>query len=178
MKPKRISLALCTLLAFSLCQAEPPKAEEDSGPLIFRSEDSQGNPVFSDQPSRDAQRVNLKDTNRTPAVQPQAKPPKKQKSASSSYKVIFLEPADGDFFANGLQPVSVSINVSPPVLPKHQIEFLLDGASIALGSNYTTTIERLRPGAHQISARVVDKKGRVVGSPASIEVTAQWPGGR
>lgn len=161
--------------------AGPSGAEQsDDGTTIYRSKDSRGNPVFSDQPSRDAEPVQLKEVNRTPAVTPQPKSAKSKpgKKGDNDYQVTFLEPVDGQFFANGLQPVSVSINISPPVLPKHQIEFLLNGESIAQGSSYSTTIDRLRPGAHQISAQVIDNAGNILGEPGTIEVTAQWPGGR
>ena len=163
--------------------AEQPAIDinsDQNDTTIYRSKDSRGNPVFSDQPSRDAEQAQPKEVNRTPAVTPQARPdkPKPEDVEDSDYRITFLEPTDGQFFANGLVPVNVSINVSPPVLPKHRIEFLLNGESIAQGSSYSTTIDRLHPGAHQIGARVIDKAGNILGNPGSIDVTAQWPGGR
>ncbi len=182
MKPNRRLYGLLLVLPLLGFAAEPAIAADPSedGTTIYRSKDSRGNPVFSDQPSRDAEQVKLKEVNRTPAVtpQPRSTKPNTKESGDNDYRVTFLEPTDGQFFANGLQPINVSINVSPPVLPKHQIEFLLNGESIAQGSSYSTTIDRLRPGAHQISAQVIDKTGKILGEPGNIEVTAQWPGGR
>lgn len=173
---KNISLCLL-LVAVPVFAADQKADEENDKPAIYRSTDSQGNPVFSDQPSRDAERIELKEPNRTPAVTPKAKPAKKKTSSpQASYQVTISSPEDDSFIVNGLLPTSVSIKVTPPVLPKHKIEFLLDGESISIGSAYSTTIERLRPGSHQISARIVDQQGEVLGQPDSVRVTAQWPG--
>ncbi|MBB3048479.1 hypothetical protein FHR99_002753 [Litorivivens lipolytica] len=172
------ALLFTALLAFTAQAAPEP---EDDGPVIYRSTDAQGRPVFSDQPSRDAERVNVKEPNRTPAVRPRPRPEPKTSTPdndSSGYEVQITNPSEGQFVRNGLLGINVSANVHPPMLPKHQLEFLHNGNSVSKGSSYTARIERLTPGGHQISARVLDRDGNVLGQSAPVSVTAQWPGGK
>lgn len=152
---------------------------KSDGTIIYRSTDEQGQTVFSDQPSQGAEQVEVKKPNRAPAVKPTPRPDKKKTDTyGSGYEVTITHPADGDFIANGLLGTSVSATVNPPLLPKHQLEFLHNGESLGTGSSYQTRIERLTPGGHQISARVLDRDGKVLGQSDITSITSQWPGSR
>lgn len=154
-------------------------AADDAEPGIYRSKDRHGNTVFTDQPGDNAERVELQDTNRTPAVTP--RPPKEKaakKDQRSGYVVSFVQPQDNSVVPNGLLPTTVSVMIDPALLPKHKLEFLLDGESLTVGSVQHHTIDRLTPGGHQITARVVDADGRPLGKAGSVKVTAYWPGNR
>lgn len=171
-QPMKRILYIITLLCFAggLLADEP-------APGIYRSKDKNGNTVFTDQPSNNAERIELQDTNRTPAVapRPRAKKPE-SKDKGSGYRVEIVQPADKGVVPNGLIPTQVSVNVDPPLLPKHRVEFLLDGVSQQLGSSQQHTITRLSPGSHQISVRVVDADGEPLGEAGLVSVTALWPG--
>lgn len=175
---------LLTLAAMLATLFTPPlqaadDAEEDSGPLIYRSTDKHGNTIFSDEPSKDAQRIRLNNTNRTPSVEPRARPkPAPDDAEQDGYRVTITTPQNESFIPNGLLPTEISINVDPPVLPKHRIEYLLNGERHAIGSSYSATIPRLTPGSHQISARIVDSDDNVIGEPDTVHVTTQWPGSK
>ncbi len=171
------ALILMATMAASAALADANKKSD--GTVIYRSTDEQGQTVFSDQPSRGAEQVEVKEPNRTPAVKPTPRPDKKKADPyNSGYTVTITHPADGDFIANGLRGTQVSATVNPPLLPKHQLEFLHNGESLGAGPSYQTRIERLTPGGHQISARVLDRDGKVLGQSDVTSITAQWPGSR
>ncbi len=180
--PARTQNRLPALILLATIAAGAALADADKkngGTVIYRSTDEQGQTVFSDQPSRGAEQVEVKEPNRAPAVKPTARPEKKKADTySSGYEVAITHPADGDFIANGLRGTNVSATVNPPLLPKHQLEFLHNGESLGAGSSYQTRIERLTPGGHQISARVLDRDGKVLGQSEITSITAQWPGSR
>ncbi len=152
---------------------------DDSDSGIYRSKDRQGNTVFTDQPGDNAERVELQDTNRTPAVTPRpARKKSAKKDPGSGYVVSFVEPEDNAVVPNGLIPTTFSVTIDPPLLPKHKLEFLLDGESLVVGPAQHHTIDRLTPGGHQITAQVVDADGKPLGEAGSVRVTAYWPGNR
>lgn len=161
-----------------LCFAGGLLADE-SAPGIYRSKDKHGNAVFSDRQSDSAERIELQDTNRTPALTPRPRAKKAEsRDEGAGYVVKIVQPADGSVIPNGLVPTQVSVSVHPPLLPKHRLEFLLDGESLIVGSSQRHTINRLKPGSRQISARVLDADGQPLGKAGSVSVMAHWPGSR
>ncbi len=176
----RTRLSALILLATMVAGAALADAnKKGDGTVIYRSTDEQGQTVFSDQPSQGAEQVEVKEPNRAPAVKPTPRPEKKKTDTyGSGYEVTITHPADGDFIANGLLGTNVSATVNPPLLPKHQLEFLHNGESLGAGSSYQTRIDRLTPGGHQISARVLDRDGKILGQSDITSITAQWPGSR
>ena len=154
-------------------------AADDEAPGIYRSKDRNGNAVFSDRPDDNAERIELQDTNRTPAVTPQPRSKKAEnKNKGANYVVSIVQPQNNAVIANGLRPTVVSVDVNPPLLPKHKVEFLLNGERLGTGSRQEYTISRLRPGPHQITAQVVDDEGEPLGEAGSVNVTVYWPGKR
>ena len=166
---------LACLLLFSTCVASGSEA-----PAIYRSTDEYGNPSFSDQPGPDANRVEVGKTNRTPPVEPTARPKARDKAAEEAYEYVLTieQPADNAVVANGLIPTDVVVNIVPPLLPNHRVTFALDGETVASSHATRHTLSRLTPGAHQISAQVVDSEDRPLSEPQSVKVTAYWPGNR
>ncbi len=151
-------------------------AEEERGG-IYRSKDRQGNTVFTDRPGEDAERVDLREPNVTPAVKPRPRTEKKAaKDSEAAYEVVILSPADRAIVPNGRLPTQVSVEVNPPLLPRHSVEYLLDGKSLGILAGQQYTIDRLTPGAHEITVQVVDRDGAPVGRSDSVTITAYWPG--
>ena len=150
---------------------------EEEGSGIYRSKDRQGNTVFTDRPGEDAERVELREPNVTPAVKPRPRPAKKAaKDGEAAYEVVILSPADRAIVPNGRLPTQVSVEVNPPLLPKHSVEYLLDGTSLGVLGGQQYTIDRLTPGSHEITVRVVDRDGAPVGRSDTVNITAYWPG--
>ncbi|MFT5032445.1 MAG: hypothetical protein ACI9OO_000376 [Bacteroidia bacterium] len=173
-RPMKRLLCLSTILCFA-----GSLLADESGPGIYRSKDKRGHTVFTDQHSDDAERIELQDTNRTPALVPRPRASKaKPKGEGSGYRVEIVQPANNSVVPSGLVPTQVSVNIDPPLLPKHRVQFLLDGESLLVSSSQQHTIKRLKPGSHQISVRVVDADGESLGEAGAVTVTAYWPGNR
>lgn len=166
---------LACLLLFSTCVASGSEA-----PAIYRSTDEYGNPSFSDQPGPNADRVDVGKTNRTPPVEPRARPEPREEGEEdpSQYVLTIEQPANNSVIANGLIPTDIVVNVTPPLLPNHRITFALDGEMLTSSHATRHTISRLTPGSHQISAQVVDSEDRPLSEPHTARVTAYWPGNR
>lgn len=143
---------------------------------IYRSTDSQGNPVFSDTPQKGGQRIDLPPPNTTPAVTPETKPPAPEKPAASEDipAISITQPADGAVLANGLMGADVSLSLDRPLPPGYQIEFRLDGKVLQKGRQTHTSIPHLNRGQRLISARLLDPKNRVIHQDES-RITVYWP---
>jgi Domain of unknown function (DUF4124) len=137
---------------------------------IYRSVDAQGNPVFSDQPSGDAQPLKL------PPVTTYSPPPKPAAVTSGSTSVT-LPPAPGyqqfavvapgqdQAFWDNAGDVEVRVSLQPALMAAagHRLVFYLDGvAGGAPVEDSSTVFHNVDRGQHTVSAAIIDATGQTV----------------
>jgi len=136
---------------------------------VYKSVDENGNIIFTDKPSRDAEEIKLQKLqtikNPNPAkYKPKAKQPKQE----ALYKTFLVSnPADGAGLRSNSGNVSISLTLQPPLRPSHKIIISMDGKEVSNGSTSSVSLQNIDRGTHTISASVVDGNGKQMISTSS-----------
>lgn len=147
----------------------------DAGAEIYRSQDAQGRPVFSDRPSENSQPVVLDELNTTPSIDVPDAPPLQGKVVSEDTPQLSIsQPREGQILPNGLQATTVALSLSKPLPPGYRLAISLDGKTLQTGTATQLSIPRLNRGRHQISATLLDAKGQAQDRD-TVEIMVYWP---
>jgi len=154
-------IALVLLLAVMTAHAE-----------FYRSIDEHGNVVYSDQPSDDAEKIELKGLSTyTPAPIEQAEPIDEPELTDETelvipeYQVAITSPKQNEAFWSNGGTVAVTVNVQPELSAERhdQLVFTLDGKPVGKAqSGLTITLEGVERGSHILVATVVDQNGKTL----------------
>lgn len=132
---------------------------------IYRMRDKNGDVIFTDNPPKgsDAVQIHLQPSNSVPmpkaSPQPAAgKQPQQQKKQAVHYRVTIASPTDKETFQNPDKPVDVTVQVEPTLRKGDKLRLLYDGKPMD-----GTSIKRPERGTHTVSAEVVDANGKVLG---------------
>ena len=121
--------------------------------------------TFSDQPTPDAQRVDINPTNRSSPPPANAFPPPPPAAPEPetvvAYQLAITSPADETIIPRGPGNFSVSASVSPSLQPAHKLQLLMDGQprqepQTATAWNLTNVFR----GEHTIQVAVTDSEGK------------------
>lgn len=143
---------------------------------IYRSEDEEGRPVFSDQPpADDAEAEPLPDINIVPGTD--ASSPSRTSDSSSRTEPDRTEAADGYAGAaiafppadeatrrvTGRVPVRIALEPAGTELAEgHRVRVYVDGTVEGEAASTEVTVGPLNPGPHSVRASVLDADGRVL----------------
>jgi len=154
------------LFVILLSQGYPALAE------IYQSTDENGVTVFTDQPTPDAKRIDVKEPNRVPAVKPspvqtdrtgeQVAPPQKQ-------QIVIVSPTDQSSFYN---PENITLSAQPgsPLIQGQSIQFYDNGTALGKPSGeLQINSGRLDRGTHTITVSILAEDGTKVAT--SVPVT-------
>ncbi len=99
-----------------------------------------------------------------------ARVPEPQKSQPVIYtKLIFIAPKENQVIKSGFGgEVSAMLSIKPPLKKGHQIAFELDGKEVVRSKSRINNFSNLSGGSHAVTAKIVDKNGRVVMTSKSI----------
>lgn len=153
------------LLITTLVQAE-----------VYRSVDEQGNVIFSDTSSDNAEKVELQESFiYTPPViidlPEEESSPVPIEIATPHYAIVITSPNQNETLRENAGNVIVEINLAPELSADRgdKLIFTLDGnlKSAAQDTN-SYTFENVDRGSHIASVSVVDKNGKVIKSTKSV----------
>jgi len=144
---------------------------------VYRSVDKQGNVEFSDQPSDNAEKieVQLSPSYAPPPIPSEPDPDStisnEQEVKTPKYKVEIVSPEyDESLWGTG-GTASVSVNITPRLNAKRgdQVVYILDGVDVGEpGFSTHITLNNLDRGSHTLVASVIDKTGKVLKNSKSI----------
>jgi hypothetical protein len=143
---------------------------------IYKSIDADGEVIYSDQPSRGAERVSMPTL---PTYTPPRSPGVVGRTASAvaepqHYESFSLtSPVNEATIRNNLGTVEIEASLTPSLMTElgHGIQFYLDGVAYGAVTNRTTmTLGNVDRGTHQLSARVMDASGKVLLATTEITV--------
>jgi hypothetical protein len=159
----RISLLLIGLLVFPAFAAD-----------VYRSVDENGNIIFTDKPTPDAEKIRIDEIQTIDAVdaKPLKSTPKKSEESKFNYGISISSPEDGATLRSNNGDITVSAVVKPARLaPGHRLALYLDGNVAATGGPQfdLTNIDR---GTHSAIVAVQGKDGKDIqrSSPVSFTV--------
>ncbi len=151
---------------------------------IYKSVDSEGNVVFSDQPTPGAKKI-LQQL--TPTYAPPPLPQAETTALSvaptvaSYYTALRIrKPAPGETLRDVTGALIIDLEVVPPlkIQEGHLLVVAVDGNNLASHDNATQlTISNLAPGAHTLKAQIMDASGQVQFSSGSITFHMQRTAG-
>ena len=148
---------ICLLLTLSL------SAE------IYRSVDESGNVVFTDQPSADAELINVDElqTIKPPPVG-EFEYTRKEKPKEKYTSVSISSPEHDAAIRDNGGNVTVNIAVEPKLAGPDNLVLYLDGKEIMLGKSNAKAFSGLDRGSHQLRAAVKDAEGHIQISSPSV----------
>lgn len=142
---------------------------------IYKTTDAQGNTVYTDAPSKNAQVIDLPPLSIVPSLTPdqiaQATAKNTPSAAPTNYQLTFGQPI-ADEVVRKPEPIMVSVAIRPNLANGDNLTLLLDGVVIANGNSAVVSTESLERGAHNVSARITNALGKIV-SEASTTVYVQ-----
>lgn len=142
---------------------------------VYRSVDEDGNIIFTDKPSPDAEKVEINevqtiDPGNTPRFN--YTPPKKSQDATVYKNITITSPANDETLSANEGNVSVSVSVEPRLFPGHTIVLYLDGSPAGEGSGQFN-LTNLDRGTHTLVAAVKDQSGKEFIKSESVSFTVQ-----
>lgn len=151
-----------------------------AGAEIYKSVDSDGNVVFSDQPTPGAKKILEQFTpTYVPAPLPQAATTTPAPVAASYYTALRIrKPAAGETLRDATGALTIDLEVVPPLKSQagHILVVAVDGNNLASHDGTTQlTISNLAPGTHTLKAQIMDATGQVQFSSDSVTFHMQRP---
>lgn len=143
---------------------------------FYRSIDEHGNVVYSDQPSDNAEQIELKGLSTytpTPIVEdaPITETKASTEQVVPEYQVSILAPKQNEAFWSSGGTVEVIANIQPELNAERQdrLLFTLDGNAVGEAqSDLTITLENVERGSHILVVTVVDNRGTVLQRSKSV----------
>ncbi len=163
-------VVLCCLLSANLAQAE-----------IYKTYDKNGNVIFSDVPSADAQQLEAKPIATVPAlprsvIDEKMKPKKdNKKSLPTSYKMTINGLASEAVLQKEQEAFNLGIQFEPALAKEHTLQVFLDGQDMGK-NNLSPQISpsSLERGQHRLEFKVLDAKQNIMQTQA-IDFFIQHP---
>lgn len=138
---------------------------------VYKTIDKDGNIIFTDRPSDDAEEIKLQElqTIKNPNPTTYSPPPKtkSEKSENVYRRLLITNPADGSGLRDNAGNVTVSVSVEPGLRPGHKMVIAMDGQEISNGAGLSVSLQNVDRGTHSITATVVDGEGKSMLSASS-----------
>lgn len=137
---------------------------------VYRSVDKNGNVVFTDQPSPDAELIELDElqTIDAPATGNFEYTPPPEKPAPRYSVVTITSPQNDVSIRDNAGNVTVNIAIQPNLHISDELVLFMDGKEIILGKSTAKAFTGLDRGTHQMRAAIRDVDGRILQSSLSV----------
>ena len=139
---------------------------------IYKSQNDQGEWVYSDKPSPDAERMKLPPLSTyTPVPLPQPPVSVPVESSDTYESMVFIEPKNDATIRDNEGTVKASVRLEPLLKSEqgHKIQFYLDGTPH--GTPVTSSnlmLKNIDRGAHTLGARVLNADGKPLFSAGQV----------
>ena len=144
---------------------------------IYKSVDKEGNVIFSDQPQKDSEIVEVEPVNIQKYEKRRPLPTSPRQTQKFTYKSLNItSPENGTTLRNTGDTV-ISGTLKPSLRSDHKVEFLDNGSPIKpAGKSLSFSVTNLSRGTHALQIRVIDAKGKALisSTPKTIHVHRQF----
>ena len=133
---------------------------------VYRSVDEEGNVIYTDKPSPDAEKIELKEVQTVkpgPTTPSKKAPSQAKKPEVEQYTNLQITSPENDTaLRDNAGNVSISVNVEPALNTKvgDQLVLYLDGKDIAKGTGTRFNINNVNRGTHSVNVAVMSKGGK------------------
>ena len=137
---------------------------------VYKTVDEQGNVLFSDQPSANADKLEIE---AAPAVdfKQLSLPPRRSErfSEANVYRqLLILEPVNEQTIHSNPGNLTVMVSLQPNLKQGHTLVLEMDGKRVKESSSGTIDLENIDRGSHILTARVLDAEKNIVMSSNSV----------
>lgn len=152
-----------------------------AGAEVYRSVDAYGNVTFSDEPSDDAEAVEVKPVTTVTLPKPQTvretdKLREEVKREGSAYEsVSFAYPENNQAFHSGSGDIQFEVRSTPGLQDGHKYEVTLDGQPVGQTTSGSVTVNNVFRGTHDARVFIVDENGVQVKTGPAISFTVHRP---
>ncbi len=147
---------------------------------VYKQVGEDGVPVFSDQGSPDAERVNIEETmtfsddlvKETMNARRLAEEQAQAESANIAYKIRITDPENDAAIRDNAGNLSISISLSPELVTGHKAALLMNGKQIReLTGSTSFALPNVDRGTHTLVVRVMDQRGKTIEESPAVNVT-------
>jgi hypothetical protein len=141
---------------------------------VYRSVDEDGNIVYTDKPSADAEKIRIDKVQTIPAGAADFEYTPPEKSAGGDYtKLEIVNPENNHVFTGNTGDVTVSVVIEPELNTENGDRLILtmDGKKEADSTSTSFSFTNLDRGTHTIEVHVVNKDGKSLISSAPVTFT-------
>lgn len=143
---------------------------------IYKSVDEDGNTVYSDQPSENAERMEKREIPTVPAAIPDVSPRQRDRQQDArpgdSYdSIAIVSPEDDTAIRRNDGNITVSVAVRPGLKPGHELALYMDGSEVSRSRSPVFQLSNVDRGTHTLSAVVVGNDGNELQRSESIQFT-------
>ncbi len=143
---------------------------------VYKSVDEHGNTVFSDQPSSNAEKIEVPELPTVPGLQEIPPPRRAEPAAAEKYHtMVITHPENDGTYWRGEGDVPVRIRTEPRLSAGDTIVLLLNGDEYASGRTSNFKLVELNRGTHQLSAIIRNARGETIKSTDSVTFHIKQP---
>jgi hypothetical protein len=164
--------ALATLLALWLVPAS-------AATEVYVSRDENGNLIFSDRPSKNSEKHEVKELPTMPAMkvpEKESEPEPKKEPAFEYTSLAIVSPSEGTNIPRGMGGnISVNGVLSPGLQAGHSVVLLQGSTVVKRGRQTSFSLSNLSRGEYQFQLQVRDKNDEALISSQPVTVYVQRP---
>ena len=138
---------------------------------VYKYVDENGNTVFTDEPRKGAEVLDVQPVPTIPAIRVEKPTPRASPQEAFRYgKIVIVSPTDQHNYINEVEPIVVQVATSPGLRSGDQLQLMLNGAPKGSPVSSTQfTLDALERGEYSVSVKALDADGKEVGSSPSIQ---------
>ena len=146
---------------------------------VYRSVDADGNIVYTDKPSQDAEKIKIDNVQTVPAGPDDFKYTPPEKPDLGNYtKLEIVTPENNHVFTGNTGDVTVSVAIKPALRESDSLIFYMDGQKKGDSRSQTLQMTNLARGTHTVKVDVVNGDGKSLKSSAPVTFTVKRTIGR
>lgn len=150
---------------------------------VYKSVDEDGNVIFTDQPSENAERIHVKEVQTIESQKPGpsdsptlTEEGQEQEDAAIVYtKLEITSPANDSAVRANDGNITINTAVEPALKQEagHQLALYMDGTQVSTGPGPQLNVTNVDRGTHIFSAAVIDSEGNELLRSSSVSFTVQ-----
>lgn len=141
---------------------------------VYRSTDADGNVIYTDKPSPDAEEIRIDKVQTIPAGPDDFQYTPPEKTAMGDYtKLEIVDPENNHVFTGNTGEVTVSVVIEPELNTENGDRLILtmDGRKEADSGSTSFSFTNLDRGTHTVEVHVVNKDGKTLMKSAPVTFT-------
>lgn len=158
-------LVLCVIFTFSNSYAVD----------VYVTKDKDGNPVFSDQPSANAEKITIEDIQTVPQPQTQPISPSTTniKELPKYDNLVITSPTNDETIRENTGALTINISLSPELRGNDVISLSMDGKEVSSGRELSYNLSNVDRGSHVLQAAILSPTGKKLIESSSVTVHLQ-----